>query len=166
MAAGNWYLTAITLSGLEHLEGELVSIISDGAEHPQKTVSSGSITLDFQASKVHVGLGYVGRIVTLNLEGGEITGPAQTKVRNIEKINARFLNTLRARWGTDIYNLEEMTFRNTYSNTNRPEPLFTGIKKVIFPDGSENEKKVIVEQRHPLPCVIQFLDIYMETSDE
>src|SRR5210317_221271 len=40
-----------TLSGLSHLEGETVSILADGATHPDKVVSSGSITLDRSASK-------------------------------------------------------------------------------------------------------------------
>lgn len=168
MAAGNWYLTTNTISGLGHLEGETVTIITDGAEHPQKTVASEIITLDFQASVVHVGEGYIGRLMTLNLENGGLTGSAQTKPGRIEKINPRFLNTARARFGTDFYNLKEATFRKTSSFTNRPQPLFTGIpdEPIIFPDPWEKEKKVIVEQIHPLPCVVQLLDIFMETSDE
>jgi hypothetical protein len=35
-----------TISGLDHLEGQTVSILANGATHPDKTVSSGSITLD------------------------------------------------------------------------------------------------------------------------
>ncbi len=166
MAAGNWYLTAVTLSGLDHLEGETVAIAADGVEHPEKTVSSGSITLDFQVSKAHVGLKYTGRLVTLNLENGGLTGPAQTKPRNIAGINVRFYNSLGARFGTDFYNLEQTGFRQPGSLTNRPQPLFTGIKPVLFDDAWEREKKVIIEQTKPHPCVIQALDIFMETADE
>ncbi len=166
MAAGNWYLTANTLGGFDHLEGETLTLIADGAEHPQKTVSSGSITLNFQASKVHGGLGYIGRLITLNLESGGLTGPAQTKPRNIAFINARFFNTLRARFGTDLYNLEEMGFRDTISLTDRPQPLFSGVKNVTLDDEWEKEKQVIIEQIHPSPCVVQALDIFMETADE
>ena len=38
-----------TISGLDHLEGQTVSILADGATHPDKTVSSGAITLDRSA---------------------------------------------------------------------------------------------------------------------
>jgi len=54
-----------TISGLWHLEGKSVSILADGAVHPNKTVASGSITLDTPASKVHVGLGYTCEVKTL-----------------------------------------------------------------------------------------------------
>lgn len=169
MAAGNWYITTNSISNLDHLEGETVSIITDGAEHPTgKTISSGAVTLDFQASKVHVGLGYTGRIKTLNLEGGGITGPGQSKPGFIQKINPRFLNTARARFGIDPYKLKESTFRDTASNTNRPQPLFTGVPdtSVIFPATWEKEKQIIIEQTHPLPCIVQSLDVFMEVSDE
>lgn len=44
------------LSGLDHLEGKTVSIVADGNVHPSRVVSGGSITLDYAASKVVVGL--------------------------------------------------------------------------------------------------------------
>ena len=168
MAAGNWYITTNTLSGLDHLEGEALAIITDGAEHPTKTVSSGAITLDFQASTIHIGLSYIGRVMTLNLEGGGITGAGQTKPGKVVKINPRFLHTARARFGVDFYSLKELVFRKTSSATNRPEPLFTGIpdENVTFDDTWTKEKKLIVEQKHPLPCVLQALDVFMEISDE
>lgn len=45
-----------TITGLNHLEGEVVSVLADGSTHPDKTVSGGAISLDRSASKVHVGL--------------------------------------------------------------------------------------------------------------
>ena len=166
MAAGSWYLTTDSISGLEHLEGEEVVIVTDGARHPAETVSGGAITLDFQASAIHVGLGYIGLIKTLNLEGGGINGPAQSKPRNIEKVGVRFLNTLGARFGTDRYNLEALNFRSTAHDNDRPSPLFSGIVPVTFEDSWEEEKTLYVEQISPLPCVIQFLDIFMDTTNE
>ena len=49
---------ATTISGLDHLEGQTVSVLADGSTHPDKTVSSGSITLDRSSTKVKVGLPY------------------------------------------------------------------------------------------------------------
>jgi hypothetical protein len=43
-----------SISGLDHLEGETVSILGDGAVQPSKTVSSGAITLSEAASVVQV----------------------------------------------------------------------------------------------------------------
>jgi hypothetical protein len=48
--------SATTITGLDFLEGETVSILADGAVHPQRVVTSGAITLDVAATKVQVGL--------------------------------------------------------------------------------------------------------------
>ena len=47
-----------TISGLNWLEGKTVSILENGAVHPQRVVTGGSITLDRASSVVHVGLEY------------------------------------------------------------------------------------------------------------
>ena len=47
---------ADVISGLGHLEGKTVSILADGAVHPQRVVTGGSITLDIEASTVQIGL--------------------------------------------------------------------------------------------------------------
>jgi len=169
MAAGDWYLTTSTLSGLSHLEGETITAITDGGEHPEGlTVSNGSTTLNFQASKVHIGKQYSGRLRTLNLEPGGETGPAHAKPSRIVKINPRFHNTARARIGTDFYGLKELVFRKTSSSTNRPSPLFSGIpdESIIFPDTWQKGKQIIIEQTHPLPCIVQSLVMFMEVADE
>ena len=56
-----------TISGLDHLEGQTVSILANGATHPDKTVSSGSITLDRSSTNVKVGLSYSSILQTMRL---------------------------------------------------------------------------------------------------
>ena len=55
------------LTGLGHLNGQTVSILADGSEHPQRVVTAGSIALQHPASRVHVGLPYVSDIQTLTI---------------------------------------------------------------------------------------------------
>src|SRR6185437_15071263 len=58
--------TAITtVTGLDHLEGQTVSVLADGGVVDGLVVSSGSITLPYSASKIHVGLPFTSRAVTL-----------------------------------------------------------------------------------------------------
>lgn len=59
---------ATVISGLDHLEGEEVTILSDGYTLPNQTVVSGQITLERAASKVHVGLSYTPVIETLDID--------------------------------------------------------------------------------------------------
>lgn len=47
-----------TWSGLDHLEGETVKVLADGAVRPDAVVSSGSVTLDQPAKTVEIGLGF------------------------------------------------------------------------------------------------------------
>ncbi|KKK78981.1 hypothetical protein LCGC14_2838100, partial [marine sediment metagenome] len=145
MAVGNWYLTTASLSGIDHLEGETISVVTDGSKHTQQTVLNGSISLDQQSSKVHIGLGYIGLLKSLNIEGGAANfGSAQSRLRNIEYTTIKFFNSLGARVGTDRYNLEQLSFRSSAHATNRPSPLFSGNFPAIFPEGTEIEKHFYV----------------------
>lgn len=63
------------ISGLDHLEGETVTILSDGYTVPDQVVASGQITLERAASKVHVGLSYLPAIETLDID---TPSPGQT----------------------------------------------------------------------------------------
>lgn len=54
-----------TITGLDHLNGKVVSILADGKVHPQQTVANGTVTLNYAASKVHVGLPYTSDLKTL-----------------------------------------------------------------------------------------------------
>lgn len=70
--------TGTVFTGLEHLEGETVGIIADGAEHPDKVVTSGQVTLDYDATEVIVGLRYTSKLTLippeLDLQSGTIQG--------------------------------------------------------------------------------------------
>ena len=66
---------ATVISGLDHLEGETVTILAGGYTVPDQTVSSGAITLERAASKVHVGLSYIPVLETLDID---TPSPGQT----------------------------------------------------------------------------------------
>jgi len=182
IAAGDWYFAVDTVSGLTHLEGEQVAVVCDGAvyadgkaaadtEYESVVVSSGAISLNEPAAVIHVGLPYEGFLQTHNLELGGRSGPAQAKPRNIVGMSIRFSNTLGAEYGTDLYKTEPVVHHDNNMPTDRPNPVFSGIKKLAYSDtwsgpDSDNEKMVIVTQKLPLPCTVQFIDIEFNTSDE
>lgn len=164
--AGSWYLTASSFSGLDHLEGETVQVVGDGAVQNTKTVTNGAITLDSPVAICHVGLGYTGIIKSLNLDIGGVTGTAQSKMRNVSEVVLRFLNSVGALFGTSLYDMERLVFRSTADTTSRGVPLFSGNKTQVYEDGWEREKHVFVMQDRPLPCTIQSIDVFTETTDE
>lgn len=143
-----------TITGLNHLEGEVVSILADGATHPDRTVSAGAITLDRTASKVHVGYGYSSTIETLRLEAGADDGIAQGKIKRIHGVTARFFNTVGAELGPDTDNLDRLPFRDSSMDMDAAVPLFTGDKEIYFPSGYETDARVIIRQSQPLPMTV------------
>ncbi|QDL30767.1 hypothetical protein [Serratia liquefaciens] len=73
VTVSNWSMARGTFSGLDHLEGQAVSILSDANVEPQKVVTGGSITLEKAGAVVHAGLPIAAVIETLdvNLNGNE-----------------------------------------------------------------------------------------------
>lgn len=49
---------ALTWSGLDHLDGQLVTVVADGIVLPPKTVADGQIVLDDPATMIEIGLPY------------------------------------------------------------------------------------------------------------
>jgi len=171
--AGEWYLTAGTVTGLSHLEGEEVIVVTDGGQHPPKTVVDGEIELDRQSSVVHVGLGYTGYLETNDLEGGGTNGPTQTKRKNLWAVGIRFLNTLYAKFGTGYYNLNQIEQRTASMKMDRPPELFTGDKRETYANetldkedgGWSRSKRVIIVQDQPFPCNVQLVIPYFVVSN-
>lgn len=178
IAAGEWHFAVKTISGLSHLEGEKVAVVADGAviadgqdpsDYAVITVTGGAITLDEPAAVVHVGLPYEGMLITHNLEVGGQTGPAQDKARNLSRLGIRFLNSLGCEYGTSLYKTERVEFHSSADAAGRPSPVFSGIKVVHVSDTwlTENgDKNVVIVQKLPLPCVVQFIDVQYTTGDE
>lgn len=166
MAAGDWYLTTGSISGLDHLEGRTVAIVADGGSQGTAVVSAGAITLSAQASVVHVGLAYIGFIQTLPIEVGGTTGPAQMKLKNMHHLGVRVLSTFGFHYGTDIYRLTRYLSRSTADAMNRPAPLKTGDISLPYEDKWELEKTIFIQQREPLPCTIEAFLPYCDTNNK
>jgi hypothetical protein len=171
--ATEWYLTTDEVSGMGHLEGKTVTVCVDGGQHPEAEVTDAAIALDRQASVVHVGLGYIGYLETMDLEGGGVTGPAQTKRKSLHAIGVRFLNTLYAKFGSSYYKLREIEMRTAPMKMDRPPELFTGDRKEVYANDSldsrdggwQRSKRVIISQEQPFPCNVQLLIPYISVSN-
>jgi len=143
-----------TITGLNHLEGETVQILADGAAHSDKTVSGGAVTLDRSASTVHVGYSYDSKMQTLRLEGGADDGVSQGKIKRIHGVTVRFIDTVGAEVGPDEDNLDRIPFRDSSMAMDAAVPMFNGDKEISFPSGYDNDARVFVRQTQPLPMTI------------
>ncbi len=155
---------ATTMTGLDHLEGEVVQVLADGAAHPDRTVSGGAITLARAASIVHAGLGYDSDLESLDLESGSAIGTSQTKKKRINKVAVRLLETLGCKAGREGQ-MDEVQFRAGGDPMDASPPLFTGDKFVEFPAGWDNAATVRVTQSQPLPCTVTAIVPSITTND-
>jgi len=143
-----------SLSGLDHLEGQSVSILEEGAAHPDKTVASGSITTDRATTKAQVGLGYTSTLKTVRLEAGSASGTAQGKIKKIHSVIVRFFRTVGASVGTNLDNTDTIPFRDSSDSTDTAVPLFTGDKTIEAQPSWDTEGSIVVKQTQPLPMTI------------
>ena len=162
--AGAWRMTVTAVSGLDHLEGEAVQILADGATHPDRTVASGQVAFDRKVATAHIGLPYRSLIETLSLESGALDGTALTKEKRINRAAVRLLNTLGCRVGREPV-LDEVLFRSGADPMDEGPPLFTGDKVVEFPAGWDRETTVVVAQDLPLPCTVTAIVPRLTTND-
>jgi hypothetical protein len=154
-----------TISGLDHLEGQTVSILANGATHPDKTISSGSITLDRSSTDVKVGLAYTSLLQTMRLNAGSQNGTSQGKTKRIYDITVRMFETIGVEVGPDLLNMERIPFRSSSDLMDEGIPPFTGDKEVEFRGNYETDGFIFVRQSQPLPFTILSLYPRLTTND-
>ena len=156
---------ATTISGLDHLEGQTVSILADGATHPDKTVSSGSITLDRSATNVKIGLAYKSILQTMRLDAGSQNGTSQAKTKRIYEITIRLYESVGVEVGESLSNMERIPFRTSSDPMDEGIPVFTGDKTVEFRGNYDTDGFIFVRQTQPLPLTILSLYPDLQTND-
>jgi len=154
-----------SLSGLHHLPGESVSVLANGASHPDKTVASGSISLDFSATSASVGFGFTSNLETLRIESGSVDGTSQGKPKRIHAITLRLFETVGVEVGNGASDLDRIPFRDSSMGMDTAIPLFTGDKEIEFPGGFEDDDRIFVRQTQPLPLTVLALFPRMNTFD-
>ncbi|EPY4432601.1 hypothetical protein ACXDK0_002149 [Klebsiella pneumoniae] len=146
------------VSGLSHLEGETVAVVTDGATHASQTVSDGKISLDWESSVVHVGLNNAAEIITLPLEGG---------IKRFAKARLRFLDTLGGKFGDDGGKyLDKLRARDYSDNMDEAPPLFNGVVTVPWPGEFNENGSIRIVQDLPQPMTIVSIDPVGEVEDD
>lgn len=154
-----------SLSGLDHLEGQTVTILANGSTHADKTVSSGAITLDRSVTKAIVGLNYTSTLQTMRIESGSADGSSQGKVKRIQEITARFFQTVGGQIGSTSTNTDIIPFRDSSMDMDTAVELFTGDKQIEFNADYETDGFIFIKQTQPLPMTVTALYPQLNTYD-
>ena len=158
--------SAVTsVSGLDHLEGQTVSILANGATHPDKTVSSGSITLDREATNVKIGLPYTSLLQTTRIDAGADNGTSQGKTKRIYEVTVRLYESIGVEIGPDLNNMERIPFRSSANPMDQGLSVFTGDKDIEFRGNYETDGFIFVRQTQPLPLTVLSLYPRLQTND-
>ena len=145
-----------TVSGLDHLEGEEVSVFADGGYVGGKIVQSGAITLPYAAGKIHVGLPYVGEIQTLNLDYPTQEGTMQDKKRQIYSAILRVRKSREFMAGPNAERAVQVLMRTNDVAYGDPTPAYSGDVEVSpHPGETYREDKLYIRVDLPVPVTVQ-----------
>ena len=142
-----------TITGLTWLEGKTVNILADGAVHPQRVVTGGSITLDQAASTVQVGLPITADLQTLPVAAQIDSAFGQGRYKNVNKAWIRVYNSGGIFIGPDSSNLTEAKQRTT-ENYGTPPSLKTGEIPIVLTPSWADSGQIFVRQSAPLPLSV------------
>jgi hypothetical protein len=146
-----------TISGLSHLEGKTVSILADGAVHPQRVVTGGSISLDVAASRIHVGLPITADMQTLPLSF-ETEAFGQGRVKNVNQVWLRVFRSSGIFVGPNAGELVEAKQRTTELYGTPPALKSEEIQVMVTPTWADSGS-IYVRQSDPLPLTVVSLTL-------
>ncbi len=152
-------------TNLHHLEGESVSILGDGATHPDRTVSSGVIVLARYVTKAHVGINYQSTLKTMRIEAGSVDGTAQGKIKRLQHATLRLYRSVGIKVGESETKTDLIPFRSSSQRMDQAITLFTGDKQIEFDGGYDTDGFVTVIQDQPLPLTLLGIYVRLQTFD-
>lgn len=152
-----------SITGLDHLEGETVQILADGARQPDQTVNGGAITLTRAASVVHAGLQFVSRVVPMRFEAGGTDGTAQGKIKRVHEVIVRLLDTIGGSCGRYGGTLDDLSERQPATAMGSPPAAYSGDRRINFGGDYDRDALLEIVQDAPLPMTIVAIMPQMRT---
>lgn len=153
VAVTNWSFARNSISGLSWLEGKTVNILADGAVHPQRVVTSGTISLDRASTIVNVGLPIQADLQTLPVAMQIDAGFGQGRMKNVNKAWLRVYQSSGIFVGPDENHLVEAKQRTTEPYGTAPALKSQEIMVMTTPSWAD-AGQVYIRQSDPLPLTI------------
>lgn len=155
--SGAWSITTpvTSIRGLDHLNGQTVSILADGNVAPPQVVVDGAITLDRAYSAITAGLPFICQLQSLYLDIQSPDGTIQSKRKTIPAVTVRMQDTrgLKAGPTFDDRDMVEIKERTT-EPMGQPIKLYTGDQRVPLPASYNLTGQICIQQEYPLPSTI------------
>lgn len=152
-ATASFIFARDSISGLTWLEGKSVSILADGAVHPQRIVTGGTITLDRAVGKAQIGLPITADLQTLPWYAQIDAAFGQGRAKNVNKIWLRVYRSSGIFAGPSASKLTEAKQRTTEPYGSPPALKSDEIPLVIDPSWNQSGQ-VFIRQSDPLPLTL------------
>ncbi|AYC20064.1 hypothetical protein DZA65_03189 [Dickeya dianthicola] len=151
-ATTNWQMARQTFSGLSHLEGQIVNILSDASVEPQKVVASGAVTLESPGAVVHIGLPITAEFETLdiNINGQETLLDKKQIIPSVTLVVNASRGILASTPGGKFYEYPQREFE-FYDD---PVNDATGKVEVKLDSNWDKNGRVKIRQTDPLPLSV------------
>ena len=153
-----------SVTGLHHLEGETVQVLSDGAVHPDQVVTDGSVTLEAEASVVHVGLGFVSDLQTLplSLEGAPAGG--QGTMKNVNSVRMRVTQSALVSAGPTFDRLTVYPDRQVSDLYGSPPALRTAELRFAIGPSWSSDGAICLRVELPVPLTVMSMVLDVATG--
>jgi hypothetical protein len=140
-----------SVSGLDHLEARMVTILADGNVLPLQPVIAGTVTLDRAYSSIVVGLPITADVETLDLD------PPGTNVRDKKKaitnLSVLVDQSRGLAAGPDVNNLSPYP-EDPPVDYGTPPALFSGVIDLPITSAWDDRGRVFIRHTDPLPLTI------------
>ena len=160
-----WRLTVTEVSGLDHLEGQKVQVVGDGAPQGERIVVNGRVAVEPQAGTVHVGLGFNVFIKPMLPEAGNPEGSSRGTRQQAYEYKVWLLASGRpykiGRKGDMAVRRPDVTRESQFDI---PPPLFTGVDRVAFDGDWDDEAELVIMQDLPLPLIVKAIKPELEVN--
>ena len=143
-------------SGLDHLEGENVYAVVDGAISPLRKVVNGRVELDSPGTIVHIGLPYKCKYKSIRLDINMGANDALAAKQKIHKVFAQIYRTNYFQYGAETIN-EIMPARKYGTDKMDTAPsLKSGLVEIALESVWGHEPHITIESDLPLPlCILR-----------
>lgn len=144
---------AATISGLDHLEGQEVSVHVDGEYRGTAIVEHGIININPAGKNVCIGLPYITRLITIPLEYGSQS--VVLKNRNINSLSLRVTGSGGIWYGVYPLHLNETMYQAKRNTTAQEEQNPTSKVLTLSVRGVwDKQSQIKIENRDTLPLEI------------
>lgn len=145
------------LSGLDHLEGEMIALFADGVVLPPQRVVDGKVGIKKTYTRILAGLPVKSQYVPQNMYIPTENSAGVGQRQRINHVLLTFYLSGGGKLGQDENTLSDILYRSTDAAMDFPQKLFSGNKEVLF-NGStsicEQAASIYLENTSPLPMNI------------